>query len=134
MKCLLATLLCSLKELDELIYEYDKSIGNDQVLTDDHKLIAQDMMKFLKIAEQSAEKSTGFIKGIKAQTININTSNSQVFNVKNVISDALSVLDFALKNANCQLITDYDDSISLYGDRKLYVITNLVINSIDAQT
>lgn len=130
----LATLLCSLKELDELIYEYDKSIGNDQVLTDDHKLIAQDMMKFLKIAEQSAEKSTGFIKGIKAQTININTSNSQVFNVKNVISDALSVLDFALKNANCQLITDYDDSISLYGDPKrlIQVITNLVINSIDA--
>ncbi len=130
----LAALRSSLKELDELVYEYNKSIENDQVLPDDHKLIAQDMMKFLKIAEQAAGKSAGFIKGIKAQTVNMNTSNSQVFNVADVISDALSVLDFALKNGNCKLVTDYDNSISLYGDPKrlIQVITNLVLNSIDA--
>lgn len=130
----LAALRSSLKELDELVYEYDKSIENDQVLPDDHKLIAQDMMTFLKLAEQSAEKSAGFIKGIKAQTVNMNTSNSQIFNVAYVISDALSVLDFALKNGNCRLVTDYDNSINLYGDPKrlIQVITNLVINSIDA--
>lgn len=130
----LAALRSSLKELDELVYEYDKSIENDQVLPDDHKLIAQDMMKFLKLAEQSADKSVGFIKGIKAQTVNMNTSNSQIFNVADVISDALSVLDFALKNANCKLVTDYDSSIVLYGNPKriIQVITNLVINSIDA--
>ncbi len=130
----LAALRSSLKELDELVYEYDKSIENAQVLPDDHKLIAQDMMKFLKFAEQAAEKSVGFIRGIKTQTINMNTSNSQLFNVADVISDALSVLDFALKNGNCKLVTEYDNSISLYGDPKrlIQVITNLVINSIDA--
>jgi len=130
----LATLRSSLKELNELVYEYDNSIENDQVLPDDHKSIAKDMMKFFKLAEQAAEKSAGFIKGIKAQTVNMNTSNSQLFNVADVISDALSVLDFALKKGNCKLVTDYDNSINLYGDPKrlIQVITNLVINSIDA--
>lgn len=130
----LAALRSSLIELDELVNEYNESIGNDQVLPEDHKSIAQEMMKFLKLAEQAAEKSAGFIKGIKAQTTNMNTSNLQLFNVASVITDALLVLDFALKKGNCKLYTDYDKSISLYGDPKrlIQVITNLVINSIDA--
>ncbi|HEX3030427.1 MAG TPA: ATP-binding protein [Clostridia bacterium] len=130
----LAALRTSLKELEELVDEYNISIENPQVLPDDHRSIAQDMQKFLNLAERSAEKSAGFIKGIKAQTTNMNTSNSQVFNVAGVISDALSVLDFALKKGNCKLATNYDNSVKLHGDPKrlVQVITNLVINSIDA--
>ncbi len=130
----LAALRTSLKELEELVDEYNISIESPQVLPDDHRSIAQDMQKFLNLAEHSAEKSAGFIKGIKAQTTNMNTSNSQVFNVAGVISDALSVLDFALKKGNCKLATNYDNSVKLYGDPKrlVQVITNLVINAIDA--
>ncbi len=130
----LAAVRTSLKELEELVNEYDKSIENLNVLPDDHKSIAQDMMRFSNFATQAAEKSAGFIRGIKAQTININLSNWQVFNVSDVLSDALSVLDFVVKKENCSLITNYDNSIRLYGDPKRFVqvITNLVINSIDA--
>jgi signal transduction histidine kinase len=130
----LAVVRTSLKELEELVDEYNKSIENPQVLPEDHRSIAQDMQKNLKLAEHAAERSAGFIKGIKAQTTNMNTSNSQVFNVADVILDALSVLDFALKKGNCKLTTNYDNSVKLYGDPKRFVqvITNLVINSIDA--
>ena len=130
----LAAVRASLKEIEALIDEYTKSIDNPQVLPDDHREISQDMLKFLKLAEQAAEKSVGFIKGIKAQTTNMNTSNSQVFCVADVIKDALTVLDFALKKGNCKLATDYDNSVRIYGDPKrlVQVITNLVVNSIDA--
>lgn len=130
----LAAVRTSLKELEELVDEYTNSIDNPQVLPEDHRSIAQDMMKHLQLAENGAEKSAGFISGIKAQTTNMNTSNSQVFIAADVIIEALSVLEFALKKGNCKLITNCDKSVKLYGDPKrlVQVITNLVINSIDA--
>lgn len=130
----LAAVRTSLKELEELVDEYDKSIEDQEVLPDDHRSIAEDMQKVSKLAKQAVERSAGFIKGIKAQTTNMNASNSQVFNVAHVISDALSVLNFALKKGNCKLEINCDNSVMLYGDPKRFVqvITNLVINSIDA--
>jgi signal transduction histidine kinase/DNA-binding LacI/PurR family transcriptional regulator len=130
----LAAVRTSLKEFGQLIKEYEESIGNSSVLPEDHRLIAEDMRKCLKLAIQSAEKSAGFIKGIKAQTTNMNTSNFQFFNVANVISDTLSVLNFALRKGNCKLITNIDNSIELYGDPNKFVqmATNLVINAVDA--
>ena len=130
----LAAVRTSLKEFGQLIQEYEESIGNSSVLPEDHRLIAEDMRKCLKLAIQSAEKSAGFIKGIKAQTTNMNTSNFQVFNVANVISDTLSVLEFALRKGNCKMTTNIDNSIELYGDPNKFVqiATNLVINSVDA--
>ncbi|HEX3030428.1 MAG TPA: ATP-binding protein [Clostridia bacterium] len=130
----LALVRTTLKELGELIQEYKDSIGNTDVLPEDHRLIAEDMMKCLKLAAQAAEKSSGFIKGIKAQTTNINAPVFQVFNAADVIKDVLSILNFALKKGNCRLSTNIDKSIKLYGDpnKLVQVATNLVINSIDA--
>ncbi|HEX9062302.1 MAG TPA: ATP-binding protein [Clostridia bacterium] len=130
----LASVLTSLKEFNELIHEYSESIGNPDVLPEDHEMIAEDMKKCLRLAVVAAEKSSGFIKGIKTQTTNMNASNSQVFNVADVIAVALSILEFALRKGNCKLITNLDDSITLYGDRNRFsqVVTNMVTNSIDA--
>jgi signal transduction histidine kinase/DNA-binding LacI/PurR family transcriptional regulator len=130
----LAAIRTSLKELNELVDEYRKSIGNPQVLPEDHRAIAADMSKLLKIAGQSAEKNAIFIRGIKAQTIDTKFSNLQVFNAAFVISEALNVLEYAIKKNRCQLITGLDQGIRLYGDprRFVQVITNLVMNSIEA--
>ncbi|HEY9063104.1 MAG TPA: ATP-binding protein [Pseudobacteroides sp.] len=130
----LAAVSTSLKEFEELLNEYYQSIGNPNVLPEDHRLIAKDMMKCLRLAIQAAEKSAGFIKGIKSQTSNMNTSNSQVFNAADVTKDALSILDFAIRKGNCKLSTNFDNSIKIYGDPNRFVqmATNLVINSIDA--
>jgi signal transduction histidine kinase/DNA-binding LacI/PurR family transcriptional regulator len=130
----LAAIRTSLKELNELVDEYRKSIGNPQVLPEDHQAIAADMLKLLKIAGQSAEKNAIFIRGIKAQTIDTKFSNLQVFNAAFVISEALNVLEYAIKKNQCRLVTGLDQSIKLHGDprRFVQVITNLVMNSIEA--
>ena len=92
------------------------------------------MIRCLKLATQSAEKSAGFIKAINSQTTNASASNFQLFNVAQVIKEALTVLEFAIRKGNCRLITNFDNSINLYGDpnKLAQVATNLVINSIDA--
>jgi signal transduction histidine kinase len=92
------------------------------------------MSKQLKLAEQAAEKSAAFIRGIKAQTLDMKFSNLQLFNAAFAISDALNVLEFAIRKGFCTLVTSLDDSIQLYGDpRKLVqIIINLVMNSIAA--
>lgn len=130
----LASVRTSIMELGVLVDEYINSIGNSKVLPDDHKLIAAGMSKYLKLANQAAEKSVGFIKGIKAQTTNMNVTDSQLFSAANVITDALLILDFALKKNKCKLLVDLDRSIKLFGDpnRLVQVVTNLVINAIDA--
>jgi signal transduction histidine kinase/DNA-binding LacI/PurR family transcriptional regulator len=130
----LAAVRTSIRELSELVAEYKQSIGNSQVTLEDHLSIAEDMAKHLKIAEQAAEKSAGFIRGIKAQTIDMKFNNLQLFNAAFVISDALNILEFAIRKGQCKLVTDFDDSIRLYGDprRLVQVVTNLVMNAIEA--
>lgn len=130
----LASVRTSLKELSDFIHEYNESIGNPSVLPEDHRLIKEDMIRCLKLATQSAEKSAGFIKAINSQTTNASASNFQLFNVAQVIKEALTVLEFAIRKGNCRLITNFDNSINLYGDpnKLAQVATNLVINSIDA--
>jgi signal transduction histidine kinase/DNA-binding LacI/PurR family transcriptional regulator len=130
----LAAVRTAITELSELVAEYKQSIGSSQVTAEDHLSIAADMDKHLKIAEQAAEKSAGFIRGIKAQTIDMKFTNLQLFNAAFVITDALNILEFAVRKGHCQLVTNFDDSILLYGDprRLVQVVTNLVMNSIEA--
>jgi signal transduction histidine kinase/DNA-binding LacI/PurR family transcriptional regulator len=130
----LAAVRVAIKELKDLTEEYQNSIRNPQVLPEDHLAIAADMSKQLKLAEQAAEKSAAFIRGIKAQTLDMKFSNLQLFNAAFAISDALNVLEFAIRKGFCTLVTSLDDSIQLYGDpRKLVqIIINLVMNSIAA--
>ncbi|HYH03897.1 MAG TPA: ATP-binding protein, partial [Bacillota bacterium] len=130
----LATIRASLKTLRDLVDEYQQSIGNPQIVPEDYQSIAADMNQQLNLAEQAAAKNADFLRGIKAQTIDLKFTNLQWFNVAFVIKDTLNVLGFALKKGLCKLVTDFDESIRLYGDprRLVQVITNLVMNGIDA--
>jgi signal transduction histidine kinase/DNA-binding LacI/PurR family transcriptional regulator len=130
----LAAVRTAIKELSDLVAEYQKSIGNPTVLLEDHRAIAADMAKHLKLAGQAAEKSAGFIRGIKTQTIDMKFTNLQLFNAAFVISDALNVVEFVIKKGLCVLVTSLDNSIELYGDprRLVQIINNLVMNAVEA--
>jgi signal transduction histidine kinase/DNA-binding LacI/PurR family transcriptional regulator len=130
----LATVRAALEELKNLIDEYKESIRNPEVLPDDHLAIAGDMLKNLKLAIQSCEKISGFIRGIKTQTYDRNNKIMQTFEVSPVIADTLNLLTFALKRGRSKLEINLDDTVKLYGDPHLFsqIITNLIINSIDA--
>ncbi|MBN2544189.1 MAG: substrate-binding domain-containing protein, partial [Spirochaetes bacterium] len=76
----LAAVSSSLEELKSLTEEYKSSINNPQVLPEDHREIAEEMTKFIDIASNAIRKTTGFIRGIKGQTLNIKSKNLETFN------------------------------------------------------
>lgn len=130
----LATIHAALKEIIILIEEYNKSINNSDVLPEDHKSIAAEMMNYANMALKAANKSSSFIRGIRSHTANLNSNIHETFNASQIIIDALSLLKYKLKKNNCKLITNLDDSIMFYGNPRWIsqIITNLTINAIDA--
>jgi signal transduction histidine kinase len=130
----LAAVRAAMKELSLLIDEYRQSINNSQVLPEDHQAIVEEMLKNLRIAEQAAEKSAGFIRGIKGQTVDLTPAPLQTFQIAPVIKDTLSIIEFALRRGQCELITDLNDSLQIHSNQRWLsqIVTNLVLNAIDA--
>jgi len=130
----LATVRAAVKEVTKLVEEYRLSIGNPQVQPDDHNAIANDMTKNLDMASRAAEKSAGFIRGIKAQTIDITPKPHQAFSAGAIVIDTLNLLEFSLRKGKCNLKTDINDSLQLFGDPRslAQILTNLVSNAVEA--
>jgi signal transduction histidine kinase/DNA-binding LacI/PurR family transcriptional regulator len=130
----LSASLYSLSILTNLIHEYQISINDPQVLPEDHKEISMEMLKHADIAMKSVDKSLGFIRGIKSYNISMTQENNQKFKIAPILKDSFTLLDFILNKNKCKLITEIDNELILYGNPRFInqIITNLIINSIDA--
>jgi DNA-binding LacI/PurR family transcriptional regulator/signal transduction histidine kinase len=130
----LASVRASIKELDSLVKEYEMSIGNPDVLPEDHIEITKDMKKYLNIAFQALEKSAGFLKGIKTQTYTNVSKNKQAFNADEVLTDTLNILEYLFISNMCILHKETESNLIIFGDPKSFgqIITNLITNAIDA--
>jgi DNA-binding LacI/PurR family transcriptional regulator/signal transduction histidine kinase len=130
----LAAVRASLSELNNLVIEYRQSISNPGVLPDDHLAIAGDMNKQIDIAVKSAEKSAGFIRGIKGQTIGLNSQPHLIFQAAPVIRDSLTLLEFYIRKGKCTLTIDTDEDSTIFGDQReiSQIVINLVNNAVDA--
>jgi signal transduction histidine kinase/DNA-binding LacI/PurR family transcriptional regulator len=130
----LAAVRTSVEILRDLVGEYAESIGDPRVQGDDHRAIAADMRKLVDSALASAEKSAGFIRGIKGQTTNLSTRPAAGFAAAPVVADALSLLDFAVKRAGCEVAADLGEGIRLFGDPHELgqILTNLINNAVEA--
>ncbi len=130
----LAAISSSLEELKALTDEYRSSISNSQVLPEDHQEIAGEMVKYIDIAINAVKKSSGFIRGIKGQTLNIKSNLLETFNASHVLQDAINLLEFDIKKASCKLIKNIDNAVFIYGNKNWLnqIIMNLVQNAVDA--
>jgi PAS domain S-box-containing protein len=130
----LAVIRASLVELKALVEEYMESVSISQVSPEDHQEIAKDMMKNINIAVRAAEKSAGFLRGIKYQTYSEKEQVVQIIHPSPFIEDALMLLEFRFRKNRCSLKTDLDENVRIPGDPRdlSRIITNLVNNSIDA--
>ncbi len=130
----LAAVRASLAELSDLVKEYDESIGDDSVNSDDHKEIASDMKNSLQLAIKSAERAASFVHGIKSQTRDLSLKERISFDAVPVINEAVLLISHAVKKAHCTVNFEYDDRVLVYGvpGRLSQVITNMINNSIEA--
>jgi signal transduction histidine kinase/DNA-binding LacI/PurR family transcriptional regulator len=130
----LAAVRASIGVLKELVGEYSDSIGDSRVLPEDHRAIAQEMRKHADSALVSAEKGSGFIRGIKRSTVNAATRPAAAFAAAPTIADTLLILDFVFKRAGCALDADLGEGITFFGDPNELnqIVTNLVNNAVEA--
>jgi signal transduction histidine kinase/DNA-binding LacI/PurR family transcriptional regulator len=130
----LAAVRASVGVLKNLVGEYSDSIGDPRVLPEDHRAIALEMRKHADSALISAEKGSGFIRGIKGSTINAATRPAAAFAAAPAIADTLLILDFVFKRAGCALAADLGEGLTLYGDphELSQIVTNLVNNAVEA--
>lgn len=131
----LAAVRTALEELNKLTSEYAESIAVPQVTADDHREIAADMRRALQVAQRAAERTAGFVRGIKAQTRDLAPHERHRFNVVPVIREALLLLGHTLRHNRCEAdFQPTEEVIELWGSpgRLAQVVTNLVANAIDA--
>jgi signal transduction histidine kinase len=127
--------LNSLLSLDELIREYEASIGDHDVTPDDHREIAAEMRETVRSTHQWVEKASAHIRSLKLHTRDLQQGQERTFSVVQTIEDTVMLLSHRIRMSDCQLtIACMATEPTLYGDPgKLgQVLTNLINNAIDA--
>jgi signal transduction histidine kinase len=127
--------LNSLKSLDELIAEYESSIGDASVTDEDHREIASDMHAIVRLTRQWIEKASAHIRSFKLHTRDLPSEQQTEFSVVQVIEDTRLLLAHRLRLSQCTLNTSCSSTTpSVHGDpSKLgQVLTNVIVNAIDA--
>ncbi len=131
----LAAVRAALAELGQLGVEYQNSIGDADVSADDHRAIAQEMLHSIQLADNAAARAAGFVRGIKAQTRDLASTERRRFNAVTVIEEALLLLRHALREKNCTATFEpVAENMEMFGSpgRLTQIVTNLITNAIDA--
>jgi len=131
----LAAMRTAVSEALRLSKEYAESIGDPEVTDKDHREIAADLQRCLDIAGRASEKAAAYVQGIKTQTRDIGSQEKFVFDLREPIREAVLLLGFALRRAECELeMTLPEEECSFLGNagHVQQIVTNLVNNALDA--
>jgi DNA-binding LacI/PurR family transcriptional regulator/signal transduction histidine kinase len=131
----LAAIRATYAELESLVEEYQHSVGDAEMTTEDHAAVAREMAAAIRLGLQAAQRAAAFVRGIKFQTRAGASVERHPFEVISVMEDTLLLLSHALQQANCTIeFTHAPGSLELLGspDQLARVVTNLVTNAIEA--
>ena len=125
----------ALKIIGDLGLEYSNSIGDPDVLPDDHCAIAAEIVQTAHAADDWAKKAATFIRSVKSHGRDQPRGSMQRFTVSSVVAEMEALLAHRLRAACCQI--DYQEDvpgIEVMGEasRLSQVLVNLVSNAIDA--
>lgn len=124
------------KALDDLINEYDRSIGNPQVVEKDFHDIAKEMHEWNDKIEVYLEYMTEIINTAKGQAVSMNASMVTEFNIKELVTRIQILMKEQLMQFNCELNLDnsVNDEVTIKGEISaiVQVLNNLINNAIEA--
>lgn len=122
--------------LNDLIKEYDSSVGDPEVTNDDHHEIAKDMSTWIAKIKTHTEYMSDVITAVKGQAVTLSTDNDISFTVEELLKRINILMKHELKNAiiylNVKMLTD--ENAVIHGDVNslVQVINNMISNSIQA--
>ena len=124
------------KAIDDLITEYDKSIGNEMVSDEDFHDIAKEMREWNDKTGVYLEYMTEIINTAKGQAVSMNASMVTEFTLKELITRIQVLMREQLMQFNCELNLENssDESITIGGEISalVQVLNNLINNAIEA--
>ncbi len=121
--------------LNDLITEYDKSIGDKDVTEEDHHTIAEDMRSWVSKVKIHTTYMSDVITAVKGQAVSTN-SNNESFTVEELIKRVSILMKHELKHSLVELNykIEIDEEFKLHGNMNslVQVIDNLISNAIQS--
>ena len=122
--------------LDDLVNEYEKSVGDPDVTVDDHHAIASDMRNWISKIRSYDNYMSDIITAVKGQAVNMNEDQNDSFTIEELISRINILMKHELKEA---LVTineqiEVDKHTKIYGNVNslVQVVNNLISNAIQS--
>ena len=122
--------------LSDLIKEYDSSIDDPEVNSQDHHEIASDMLTWISKIKTHTEYMSDVITAVKGQAVTFSNEEDIFFTVGELLKRVNILMKHELKNAIIYLniSTKTDENLIIHGDVNslVQVINNMISNSIQA--
>jgi len=122
--------------LEQLIKEYDESIDDPLVNSQDHHEIAKDMLTWIPKIRTHTEYMSDVITTVKGQAVALSNDEDVYFTVSELVKKVNILMKHELKNAYTYLnvMMRTDENLTLKGDVNslVQVINNMISNSIQA--
>lgn len=122
--------------LSDLIKEYDSSIDDPEVTSEDHHAIAKDMNSWIEKTKTHLSYMSDVITAIKGQAVAFSEQTASGFSIKELMNYINILMKHELNNAIITLNTkaDIDVSTIIKGNINslVQVINNIISNSIQA--
>lgn len=122
--------------LNDLVEEFDASIGNPIVNDDDFHDIAKDMREWLEKVKSYTEYMSDILTAVKGQAVTMSESEEMSFTISELFRRVDILMKHELKKAVIYLNVSVktDENLSIHGNVNslVQVINNMISNSIQA--
>ena len=122
--------------LNDLIKEYELSVGDPEVTVDDHHAIAKDMKDWVEKIRSYTEYMSDVITAVKGQAVTMSEEQAVSFTLDELVKRVNILMRHELKNAlitlNIQMKTEPDTILKGNINSLVQVINNMISNSIQA--
>ena len=122
--------------LEQLIKEYDESIDDPLVNSQDHHEIAKEMQTWIPKIRMHTEYMSDVITTVKGQAVALSNDEDVYFSVGELVKKVNILIKHELKNAYTYLnvMMRTDENLTLKGDVNslVQVVNNMISNSIQA--
>lgn len=122
--------------LEDLIQEYNDSIGDSEVTNEDHHEIASEMNEWIKKIKTYTEYMSDIITTVKGQVVTLSNTSTDSFSIEELLKSIDILMKHELKNGliNLNVFNDLPSDMSLHGNISslVQVINNMISNSIQS--
>ena len=120
----------------DLIKEYELSIDNPQVNSEDHHAIAKEMSDWAEKIKSYLEYMSDVITAVKGQAVNLSDEQQDTFTIANLVKHVNILMKHELKNAivylNTEVKCDKETKIKGNMNSLVQVIDNMISNAVQA--